>query len=126
MKMFSKESLVGAAGLGLGSAAAGVVKSKVLATQKPIIQDAAPVLLGLFLSGQKGIVGSIGKGMIANGVGSIIAKNVPGLGDVMLGDASTMVSTDGSSDTLLGDDNSYGTYNYDDASADGMDSGYGY
>ena len=124
--MFSKESLIGAAGLGLGSAAAGVVKSKVLATQKPIIQDAAPVLLGLFLSGQKGIVGSIGKGMIANGVGSIIAKNVPGLGDVMLGDASTMVATDGSSDTLLGDDSSYGTYSYDDASADGMDSGYGY
>jgi hypothetical protein len=126
MKMFSKESLIGAAGLGLGSAAAGVVKSKVLATQKPIIQDAAPVLLGLFLSGQKGIVGSIGKGMIANGVGSIIAKNVPGLGDVMLGDASTMVATDGSSDTLLGDDSSYGTYGYDDASADGTDSGYGY
>jgi len=126
MKMFSKESLVGAAGLGLGSAAAGVVKSKVLATQKPIIQDAAPVLLGLFLSGQKGIVGSIGKGMIANGVGSIIAKNVPGLGDVMLGDASTMVATDGSSDTLLGDDNSYGDNSYTDSSADGTDSGYGY
>jgi hypothetical protein len=113
MKMFSKESLVGAAGLGLGSAAAGVVKSKVLATQKPIVQDAAPVLLGLFLSGQKGIVGSIGKGMIANGVGSLIAKNVPGLGDVMLGEASTMVATDGGSDTLLGDSDSYG---YDDNS----------
>ena len=111
--MFSKESLVGAAGLGLGSAAAGVVKSKVLATQKPIVQDAAPVLLGLFLSGQKGIVGSIGKGMIANGVGSLIAKNVPGLGDVMLGEASTMVATDGGSDTLLGDSDSYG---YDDNS----------
>ena len=126
MKMFSKESLIGAAGLGLGSAAAGVVKSKVLATQKPIIQDAAPVLLGLFLSGQKGIVGSIGKGMIANGVGSIISKNVPGLGDVMMGDASTMVATDGSSDTLLGDDNSYGDYSYTDSSSDGTDSGYGY
>ena len=112
MKMFSKESLVGAAGLGLGSAAAGVVKSKVLATQKPIVQDAAPVLLGLFLSGQKGIVGSIGKGMIANGVGSIISKNVPGLGDVMLGEA-TAIPTDGSSDTLLGESDSYG---YDDNS----------
>ena len=87
MKMFSKESLIGAAGLGVGSAAAGVVKSKVLATQKPIVQDAAPVLLGLFLSGQKGIVGSIGKGMIANGVGSIISKNVPGLGEVKIGRA---------------------------------------
>lgn len=126
--MFSKESLIGAAGLGLGSAAAGVVKSKVLATQKPIIQDAAPVLLGLFLSGQKGIVGSIGKGMIANGVGSIISKNVPGLGDVMLGDASTMVATDGSSDTLLGASDSYGgkgDYS-SDFSEDGTDSGYGY
>jgi hypothetical protein len=124
MKMFSKESLVGAAGLGLGSAAAGVVKSKVLATQKPIIQDAAPVLLGLFLSGQKGIVGSIGKGMIANGVGSIIAKNVPGLGDVMLGDASTMVATDGSSDTLLGDSDSYGDYSYSEGDGTGVDYGY--
>ena len=106
--MFSKESLVGAAGLGLGSAAAGVVKSKVLATQKPIIQDAAPVLLGLFLSGQKGIVGSIGKGMIANGVGSLIAKNVPGLGEVMLGEVELSPVTSGSSDTLLGDSDSYG------------------
>ena len=122
MKMFSKESLIGAAGLGVGSAAAGVVKSKVLATQKPIVQDAAPVLLGLFLSGQKGIVGSIGKGMIANGVGSIISKNVPGLGDVMLGDASTDgMPTDGSQETLLGSDDSYGDYSYDGTSRD-----YGY
>ena len=119
MKMFSKESLVGAAGLGLGSAAAGVVKSKVLATQKPIVQDAAPVLLGLFLSGQKGIVGSIGKGMIANGVGSIISKNVPGLGDVMLGEVPS-VPTDGSSETLLGDSSEY---SYDEYSG-GDDYGY--
>jgi hypothetical protein len=121
MKMFSKESLIGAAGLGVGSAAAGVVKSKVLATQKPIVQDAAPVLLGLFLSGQKGIVGSIGKGMIANGVGSIISKNVPGLGDVMLGEAAADVPTDGSQETLLGSDDSYGDYSYDGTSSD-----YGY
>lgn len=120
MKMFSKESLVGAAGLGLGSAAAGVVKSKVLATQKPIVQDAAPVLLGLFLSGQKGIVGSIGKGMIANGVGSIISKNVPGLGDVMLGEVPS-VPTDGSSETLLGDTDEYG---YDATYSSGDDYGY--
>ena len=117
--MFSKESLIGAAGLGVGSAAAGVVKSKVLATQKPIVQDAAPVLLGLFLSGQKGIVGSIGKGMIANGVGSIISKNVPGLGDVMLGEATDAVPTDGSNETLLGADDSYSDY-------DGTSSDYGY
>lgn len=121
MKMFSKESLTSAAGLGLGSAAAGVVKSKVLATQKPIIQDAAPVLLGLFLSGQKGIVGSIGKGMIANGIGSLIAKNVPGLGDVMLGDVPVL-PTDGSSDTLLGDSDGYS----DDYSAGTDDGSYGY
>jgi hypothetical protein len=120
MKMFSKESLIGAAGLGVGSAAAGVVKSKVLATQKPIVQDAAPVLLGLFLSGQKGIVGSIGKGMIANGVGSIIAKNVPGMGDVMLGDATSEVPADGSQETLLGSDDNYGDY------SDGTSSDYGY
>jgi hypothetical protein len=106
MKMFSKESLVSAAGLGVGSAAAGVVKSKVLATQKPIVQDAAPVLLGLFLSGQKGIVGSIGKGMIANGVGSLIAKNVPGLGgDVLMGE---VLPTDASADgALLGASDAY-------------------
>lgn len=124
MKMFSKESLVGAAGLGLGSAAAGVVKSKVLATQKPIVQDAAPVLLGLFLSGKKGIVGSIGKGMIANGVGSIISKNVPGLGDVMLGEVELSPVSSGSSDTLLGESDSYGDYS--DYSADGTGSDYGY
>jgi hypothetical protein len=122
MKMFSKESLVGAAGLGLGSAAAGVVKSKVLATQKPMIQDAAPVLLGLFLSGQKGIVGSIGKGMIANGVGSLIAKNVPGLGDVMMGEVELSPVTSGSSDTLLGEADNYGDYSDNDGT--GIDYGY--
>ena len=122
MKMFSKESLVGAAGLGLGSAAAGVVKSKVLATQKPIIQDAAPVLLGLFLSGQKGIVGSIGKGMIANGVGSLIAKNVPGLGDVMMGEVELSPVASGSSDTLLGEADNYGDYSDNDGT--GIDYGY--
>jgi hypothetical protein len=122
MKMFSKESLIGAAGLGLGSAAAGVVKSKVLATQKPMIQDAAPVLLGLFLSGQKGIVGSIGKGMIANGVGSLIAKNVPGLGgDVMMGEVELSPVTSGSSDTLLGESDNYGDYSDDGT---GVDYGY--
>ena len=122
MKMFSKESLVGAAGLGLGSAAAGVVKSKVLATQKPMIQDAAPVLLGLFLSGQKGIVGSIGKGMIANGVGSLIAKNVPGLGDVMMGEVELSPVASGSSDTLLGEADNYGDYS--DSDGTGIDYGY--
>ena len=122
MKMFSKESLVGAAGLGLGSAAAGVVKSKVLATQKPMIQDAAPVLLGLFLSGQKGIVGSIGKGMIANGVGSLIAKNVPGLGDVMMGEVELSPVASGSSDTLLGEADNYGDYSDNDGT--GIDYGY--
>ena len=120
--MFSKESLVGAAGLGLGSAAAGVVKSKVLATQKPMIQDAAPVLLGLFLSGQKGIVGSIGKGMIANGVGSLIAKNVPGLGDVMMGEVELSPVASGSSDTLLGEADNYGDYS--DSDGTGIDYGY--
>ena len=122
MKMFSKESLTSAAGLGLGSAAAGVVKSKVLATQKPIIQDAAPVLLGLFLSGQKGIVGSIGKGMIANGVGSLIAKNVPGLGDVMMGEVELSPVASGSSDTLLGEADNYGDYS--DSDGTGIDYGY--
>jgi hypothetical protein len=122
MKFLSKENLIGAAGLGLGSAAAGVVKSKVLATQKPIIQDAAPVLLGLFLSGQKGIVGSIGKGMIANGVGSLIAKNVPGLGDVMMGEVELSPVTSGSSDTLLGEADSYGDYSDNDGT--GIDYGY--
>jgi hypothetical protein len=122
MKFLSKENLIGAAGLGLGSAAAGVVKSKVLATQKPIIQDAAPVLLGLFLSGQKGIVGSIGKGMIANGVGSLIAKNVPGLGDVMMGEVDMAPVASGSSDTLLGEADSYGDYSDNDGT--GIDYGY--
>ena len=122
MKFLSKENLIGAAGLGLGSAAAGVVKSKVLATQKPMIQDAAPVLLGLFLSGQKGIVGSIGKGMIANGVGSLIAKNVPGLGDVMMGEVELSPVASGSSDTLLGEADNYGDYS--DSDGTGIDYGY--
>jgi hypothetical protein len=42
----------------------------------------------------------------------------------MLGDASTMVATDGSSDTLLGDSDSYGDYSYSEGDGTGVDYGY--
>jgi hypothetical protein len=127
----TKETLVKAAGLGLGSAAANVVKSKVLATQKPIIQDTVPALVGLVLMSQSGIVGGIGGGMVANSLGGLITKNVPGLSGtdaVMMGEVYEQSLTDaGSNGVLMGeaqDMPDYTSSSYDFTSSDAGEINY--
>ena len=61
-----KKQLVPAAGLVGGAVAAGYV-TKFVPVANEKIKAAAPVVLGLLLMGQKGMVGSIGAGMLAGG-----------------------------------------------------------
>ena len=73
-------------GLGGGAVAASYLTSKLpIGNEK--IKQAAPILVGLFLSPKKGIMGSVGKGMIAAGAANL-ARSF-GIGDpdtVMIGD----------------------------------------
>jgi hypothetical protein len=91
MIKFNKETLIELAGLGAGAAGSAYVKQKLLTkedgtsvfgagTSAPILTDAAPVVIGLFLQGQSGFLKEAGKGMIAESVGSFIKKQFPTLG----------------------------------------------
>ena len=91
MIKFNKETLTELAGLGAGAAGSAYVKQKLLlkedgtsvfgaGTTAGILTDAAPVVIGLLLQGQKGFVKEAGKGMIAESIGSIIKKQFPSLG----------------------------------------------
>ena len=87
MIKFNKETLTELAGLGAGAAGSAYVKQKLLlkedgtsvfgaGTTAGILTDAAPVVIGLLLQGQKGFVKEAGKGMIAESIGSLIKKQV--------------------------------------------------
>jgi hypothetical protein len=91
MIKFNKETLVELAGLGAGAAGSAYVKQKLLTkadgtsvfgagASAPILTDAAPVVIGLFLQGQSGFLKEAGKGMIAESVGSFIKSQFPTLG----------------------------------------------
>lgn len=66
MKFNLKKQLPDAAGLAVGGIATGYV-NKFVPIANPKIKAAVPVVLGLLLAGQKGILSNIGKGMIAVG-----------------------------------------------------------
>jgi hypothetical protein len=91
MAILSKETLIDAAALGAGAAAASVVKSKVA----PMIlgplkldgneyaANAIPILAGLFLpavGGGSRIVNGLANGMIAAGAAGIVDKVIAGAG----------------------------------------------
>jgi hypothetical protein len=60
------KNLAPAAGLVGGAVAAGFV-TKVVPIGNDKIKAAAPILVGLLLMGKKGILGSLGAGMVAGG-----------------------------------------------------------
>jgi len=88
MIKFNKNTLTELAGLGAGAATSAYVKQKLLTkadgsslfgegATAGILTDVAPVAVGLFLQGQKGIfLKEAGKGMIAESIGGLIKKNL--------------------------------------------------
>lgn len=80
--ILKKENLVAAAGLGVGSVAAETVTAKVApmvlksaAAQK--YAPAIPILAGMLIQTGKGVVKSVGHGMIANGVAQAFKEVLP-------------------------------------------------
>jgi hypothetical protein len=94
--ILKKDNLIGAAGLGAGSLGAEIVLSKVapmLPVEVAKYAQAIPVLAGLLLSTSKGVLGSVGKGMLAQGIAGVAKTFIPDTtkaslgigGDVMMG-----------------------------------------
>lgn len=116
-KIFKKESLVAAAGLGAGSLAAEVVTNKIAPMLDPSgtnemiakATPALPIIAGLLLATGTGVMKTVGYGMLANGVSSVVKTVIPegmqetlGLGsDVMMGNI------------LMGDDDSMAGFSSD-------------
>ncbi len=81
MKALKKQNLTQFAGLAIGGAAASKVSNIKLPVNLPApIQSALPLILGVFLAGKKGMIGDIGKGMVAAGGAKLINALVPSLG----------------------------------------------
>jgi hypothetical protein len=73
MKLNLKKQLPDVAGLALGGIGTGYL-NKVVPIANPKIKAAIPLVVGLLLSGQKGIAGNVGKGMIAVGAANLAAN----------------------------------------------------
>ena len=71
MKIAEKSKAV--AGLTIGSVAAGYVQ-KFVPIENPMIKAAAPILVGFFLIGKKGMVADLGAGMIARGGSDLLGS----------------------------------------------------
>ena len=80
--ILKRENLISAAGLGIGSVAAEVVTNKfapmVLKTEATAkFAPAIPIVAGMVIQTGKGVVKSIGHGMIASGVASLVKTVLP-------------------------------------------------
>lgn len=80
--ILKKENLVSAAGLGIGSVAAETVTSKVapMVLKTPTTMQyapAIPILAGMVIQTGTGVVKSVGHGMIASGVASLVKAVLP-------------------------------------------------
>ena len=145
MAILSKETLIDAAALGAGAAAASVVKAKVapmiLAPLKldgnEYAANAIPILAGLFLpaiGGGSRIVNGLANGMIAAGAAGIVDKvlnHIPthtgaGSEEVVKGVGNVFMNGVGGDQTLMGnvDFNSYSSDSTDDTSADAGEMNY--
>lgn len=61
-----------------GAIAANKVKS-LIPIENTMVKNAAPVVAGVLLSGQKGALADVGAGMMAAGLANLIGGFVPGL-----------------------------------------------
>lgn len=99
MKLNLKKQAPEVLGLTVGGIGASYV-TKLIPLGNDRIKAAAPILVGLLLSGQKGILSAVGKGMIAAG-GSNLARTfgIGGVGQsVMIGE----IEEDFISDDVIG------------------------
>jgi len=100
-KLNLKKSVTEGAGLIVGGIGANYV-TKFVPIQNESIKSAIPIVAGLFLMGQKGMLSQVGAGMIAVG-GSNLAKSF-GIGDVdqdLNGLFDDMDSVSGPTDDVL-------------------------
>ena len=141
MAILSKETLIDAAALGAGAAAASVVKAKfapmILAPLKldgnAYAANAVPILAGLFLpmvGGGSRIVNGLANGMIAAGAAGIVdeilakvgtpAGDSDNTGGGSAGVGAVFMNGVGGDQTLMGnaDYDSYSSNSSDDTSAD--------
>jgi hypothetical protein len=139
MAILSKETLIDAAALGAGAAAASVVKAKlapmILTPLKldgnKYAANSIPILAGLFLpmvGGGSRIVNGLANGMIAAGAAGIVDEILAKIGtpetpkddEVIKGVGNVFMNGVGGDQTLMGnaDYDSYSSNSSDDTSAD--------
>lgn len=80
--ILKRENLISAAGLGIGSVAAEVVTNKfapmVLKTEASArFAPAIPIVAGMVIQTGTGVIKSVGHGMIASGVASLVKTVLP-------------------------------------------------
>lgn len=90
MKLNIKKQMPEVLGLAVGSIGAGYV-GKIVPIGNEKIKAALPLLAGIFLSGQKGMIGSVGKGMIAAGAANLAKTfGIGGVGpNTLIGEIDT-------------------------------------
>lgn len=90
MKVNIKKQMPEVLGLSVGAIGASYV-TKLVPVGNEKIKAALPLLAGIFLSGQKGMVGAVGKGMIAAGAQSLAKTfGIGGVGpNTLIGEIDT-------------------------------------
>ena len=78
MKLLSKNSITDAAGIAVGGVGANVI-GKFVPIANPMLKNAGVLALGIVLSGKKGFIGNIGKGLVAGGASRLVGSLVPAL-----------------------------------------------
>lgn len=118
------------AGLTLGAVAAAKVSTIKLPVALPApVQAALPLVLGVFLSSRTGLVGAIGKGMVAAGGVKLLGAVAPNLGINAAMDTDNEMISDyviegNDSYALAGATESVGATTYALAGVDTPDYGY--
>lgn len=100
----NKNTLKEAGGLTVGAVVAAKVANVNLPMNLPApVKSALPLIVGVFLAGQKGFVGDVGKGMIAVGGVKLLNAVAPNLGIGAEGDDDGMgaYQIEGASDYAL-------------------------
>lgn len=80
-KVNIKKALIDSAALGAGAIGANFLSAK-LPIENAMVKNAAPIVVGIFLSSSKGVLSQVGAGMVAAGVSRVATSYIPGLAGV--------------------------------------------